>query len=550
MGGAEIVAFREARALLSRGHRVVVLSGVASSDIARPGILTFDIHEGIPVYRISLRMLSADSDFFWASTARRLRAIISSHDIEAVHFHNVRGLGANLVPAAKSMGLRCVMTLHDHWGFCYRATLLRDGGAICANSEECSGCQHSITTDQHNRLPMRVRRDYVTWCVKQADRLICPSSSLASAYRQAGFPSERLVVLSNGIDVREICAGPKKASCDGAVRFLWSGYLGEHKGIFILLDALRQLAKEPEIFQRCHVRIAGDGHLRAEVEAEVKSRNLRKQVEFLGRVSRPTLLNLLQTTDVCVLTSIWPENEPVTLLEAIASGTATIATNLGGSTDLVEDGRSGLVVQPGSVSALANAMRRYILDPSVAVAHGMRNLERRSSFDETRTIDALEQLLTGPQDIKPIDGEPIIITGGSASPPEEAGIVMQHLYDHLLPGRTPRFIWHEWACRQMCANASLFWLWDAWPAESLINLALHAGVPVLAPISDWTEGLARHYGAVIVYKTYLEALATLRSLLSNPPLMAEFSTYARAGSAAATILSPRRAFELRSGATI
>src|SRR5579884_1051041 len=152
IGGAEIVAFREARALLSRGHRVIVLAGAEPSETAPSGTLTFDIYEDIPVYRLSMRSLAPDANFYWPAAARRLRAITASHNVQVVHFHNVMGLGANLIPAAKQCGLRCLMTVHDHWGFCFKNTLLRENGAICENYDECSGCQSTIDPDGQTQI--------------------------------------------------------------------------------------------------------------------------------------------------------------------------------------------------------------------------------------------------------------------------------------------------------------------------------------------------------------------------------------------------------------
>src|SRR5215469_11104974 len=116
VGGAEIVAFRQAKALAARGHHVTVLAGDLPTESCPAGTLSFDVHEGLPVYRLAIRSLEPDENFFWAAAARRLRSIIQTDRIEVVHFHNVMGLGANLIPAAKDAGALCLVTLHDHWG--------------------------------------------------------------------------------------------------------------------------------------------------------------------------------------------------------------------------------------------------------------------------------------------------------------------------------------------------------------------------------------------------------------------------------------------------
>jgi glycosyltransferase involved in cell wall biosynthesis len=551
IGGAEIVASRQARALAARGHEVVILAGAEPSAAAPAGTLGFDVYDGLPVYRLSLRSMSPDLNFYWPAAARRLKSVIATHGTEVVHFHNPMGLGANLIPTAKTCVPNCVVTLHDHWGFCYRNTLLRDNGAQCTNHDECSGCLSNIHPSDDIALPMRVRRDYVAWCLNQADRLVVPSEYLAVAYTQAGFPSGRITIQSNGIDLDAVSDAPKDPSPDGAVRFLWSGYLGEHKGVFVLLTALKRLAQDPELSSRWHLTIAGEGHLRSKIEASLQADNLARNVRFFGRLPHSELLNLLHSTDVMMLTSVWPENEPVTMLEAIASCTAQIATRIGGNVALVEHMRSGFLVPAGDPAELAETMRGYILNPNLAMQHGARNRERRCQFDETRTIEALEAILVPDRSAsgEGTSREPVIICG-SGWPPVEVATLIDRAHAHLLPGPIPRFIWGKWADVAVWHDAALVWLWDQQPAEWLVITALRCGVPILAPATPWAQGLARHYGGVILYRTYLEALAALRALLATPALRTEFAWRARAASAAATAMAPADSFTLYSEAVL
>ena len=545
VGGAEIVAFRQARAMKARGHQVVVLAGAQSDEPA--GSLTFDVYETLPVYRVALRSLGPDLNFNWPAAARRLTAIVASHDIEVVHFHNIMGLGANLIPAARSAAKKCFVTLHDHWGFCFQQTRLRTDGSVCDNHEECAGCKKNVAPAVDLALPMRLRRDYVVWCLNQADQLLVPSGYLAYAYTQAGFPSSSLKVVSNGIELDVVTAEPKLPSPDGAVRFLWSGYLGEHKGIFVLQRALELLTQDPALNGKWQLTIAGDGHERGRLEKALSYGKFREHVRFAGRLSRAELLALLPSIDVAMLTSIWPENESVAMLEAIASGTAQIATRIGGNVGLVEHNKSGLLVTPNDPVELADTMRRYVADPSLATRHGERNRDRRESFDESKTIDELEALMARPQasrEAKPTR-EPVVICG-TAWPAPEVAAMINRVHDHLMPGLTPRFIWREWAHGAVWDDTHLVWLWDRHPSEALVGEALRRGIPVLAPPTEWAAGLARHYDAVILYRTYLEALATFRALFSIESLRTEFSWHAAKAAATATALASGQAFSLSS----
>ena len=548
IGGAEIVTYRQALALMARGHQVTVLAGSEQSESAPEGSLSFDRYEGLPVYRLALRSLDPSLGFHWPAAARRLKSIIAANQIEVVLTHNLMGLGANLIPAAKAAGARCLATLHDHWGLCFRNTRLRPDGSLCSNHDECSQCLPCVHPPGGVSIPTRLRRDYVLWCLSQADHIIIPSRYLAAAYEEAGFPAKQLEVLSNRIDLAAISDDPKEPSPDGVVRFLCSAYLGEHKGIPILLEALSQLAEDSSLASRWHMTIAGDGHLRPKVEAALKA-GLERNVRLVGRLPRPQLLALLRRTDVSVLPSVWPENEPVSILEATASGTAQIATRIGGNIELVEDKRTGFLVTPGDPAALAAAMRAYISTPGLARRHGECNRERRQRLDEKHTIDRLEEILaaSGKTPQHPATREPVIVCG-SGWPPQPVADLVNHVHEHLLPGPIARFVWHRWADNSLWKHVALLWLWDRHPEEGLVLSALGRGAPVLAPRCNWTEGLARHYDSVILYDTYLEALAAIRGLLSLPSLRNEFARRSRAASGAAIALAPGGAFHLPSEA--
>jgi len=543
VGGAEIVAFRQAQALAARGHRVTVLAGDLPTETSPAGTLSFDVHEGLRVYRLAMRSLEPDENFYWAAAARRLRSIIAADRIEIVHFHNVMGLGANLIPAAKEAGAFCLVTLHDHWGFCYRQTRLRPNGTICENFDECAGCMPAIQPPGGTALPMRLRRDYVYWCLGHADYLVTPSAYLARAYVEAGFPAERTIPVSNGIDLASVPSAPKKTAANGAVRFLCSAYLGEHKGILVLLDAIKRLSQDTSVTTPWQVTIAGEGHLRPLIESALQS-EMAPHLRFVGRVPRSDLLALMSETDVAVLASIWPENEPVTMLEAIALGKAQIATRLGGNLELVQEPESGLLVAPGDAQELADAMRQYILDPMLAARHGAFNYARREDYDESKTITRLEQLYTEPRP-QSVSTQPVVICG-TGWPAVEVSALAAQAHKHLERCAAPRFIWREWADAAVWREARLLWLWDRHPEESLVNTAIRRGVPVLAPAHGWSEGLSRHYGGVILYRTYLEALAAMRALLSVPVLREKFAGRSHAAASSATVMAPVQSFNLSS----
>ena len=162
------------------------------------------------------------------------------------------------------------------------------------------------------------------------------------------------------------------------MKFLCAAYLGEHKGIPVLLKSIQMLEELKELKGRWSVTIAGHGHLADAVTTALGRMGPNAPVEFVGRLSRSSMMQALDDADVVVLPSVWPENEPVTLLEGIASGAAILATRIGGNVEIVEDGRSGILVSPNNPEHLAQTMRKLILAPHIVAEMSQYNLSKRA----------------------------------------------------------------------------------------------------------------------------------------------------------------------------
>ena len=194
VGGAEIVAHRHARALLARGHEVCVFAGRPPRADQDGGEIEFELVDGVEVHSIALRSLEPERAFRWEAAGRAFRAVALLVAPDVVHFHNLAGLGANLILEAKRLGLRTVCTMHDHWGYCARNTLLRPEGFVCRNTEDCHFCTPNAVDEAGKALPFRLARDYVRVCLSLVDQLVFPSRYLADAYRSEGFDGARMRV--------------------------------------------------------------------------------------------------------------------------------------------------------------------------------------------------------------------------------------------------------------------------------------------------------------------------------------------------------------------
>jgi glycosyltransferase involved in cell wall biosynthesis len=97
---------------------------------------------------------------------------------------------------------------------------------------------------------------------------------------------------------------------------------------------------------------------------------MTSKVRFWGKVKHAEIEKVFCETDVQILASVWPENQPVSITESMACRTPVIATRLGGNPELVRDNQTGYLVDPGSPADLAHAMSRFLDSPADISAFG------------------------------------------------------------------------------------------------------------------------------------------------------------------------------------
>jgi len=139
--------------------------------------------------------------------------------------------------------------------------------------------------------------------------------------------------------------------------FLHIARFSPQKNHRLLIKAFGQAVNQ---YPNLKLLLVGDGELRSKMEKIVKEEKLEQGIYFLG--SRQDIPELLTTCDIFILSSDW-EGTPMTILEAMAAGKPIIATAVGGTPELVENGVTGLLVPPKDAQALAEAMLRLANNP-------------------------------------------------------------------------------------------------------------------------------------------------------------------------------------------
>lgn len=223
-----------------------------------------------------------------------------------------------------------------------------------------------------------------------ADQVLCVSEFLAEKLREAGCPPEKIRTHYTGVDTTKFMPS---AYAPAPAQVLFVGRLAAKKGVIHLLRAMPDVRRA---VPNAELLIAGDGELRAELEAEAKARDLA--VRFLG-VQTPAQVNALMSraTVLCGPSVVDArgnaEGLPFTFLEAQACGLPVVVSTSGGTAEGAVDGTTGFLFAPGDERALARHLITILKDP--ALRQRMSSAARthmEQHFDLRRQTAVLESI--------------------------------------------------------------------------------------------------------------------------------------------------------------
>ena len=197
-----------------------------------------------------------------------------------------------------------------------------------------------------------------------------------------GLDSERLRVIHCGVELERFSRRPTpgRPGTDRPARLLSVAALAPHKGLRFLIEAVVRLRAEA---LDVRLEVIGEGDLRSELEGQIRRAGLEDSVRLVGNRPEPEVASTLATADLFCLASIVApdgrrEGIPVSLMEAMAAGVAVVATRITGIPELVIDGETGRLVEPGDSEGLARAIRASLEqeERSAALAEAARRKVR------------------------------------------------------------------------------------------------------------------------------------------------------------------------------
>lgn len=284
-------------------------------------------------------------DYWNIANEIELKRILVRFQPDVVHFHNFYGISSRLAYIA-SKNVPVVITAHDYWPFCYWSTM-KSGNMPCPF---CLGDSRNISVSfiPHQAHSL-IHRMYFRNC-----HFVAPSKYMAEKLKTIGKFSQ-VSIIPNGISI------PDKVSTHGKT-ILWVGRISKEKGLASVAQDLDSVGSK---YPGWRVIVLGEGPLKAELAAKYK------HITFKG-FQNPD--RYYRSASILVMSSVWPENMPYTLIEAMGYGLTVIAPAIGGIPELVQDGASGYLYK--TTSEFNKLLEHVIADTGMKIPIGKAAREK------------------------------------------------------------------------------------------------------------------------------------------------------------------------------
>ncbi len=316
-------------------------------------------------------------------TYREVRRVLADGNIDLMHVQNFFPLvSPSVYYAGRTARVPVVQTLRNYRLLCPNSLFFRDGH-VC---EDCMGkfvpwpgIVHTCYRDSKTATAtvggmITTHRLLHTWD-QMVDVYVALTEFARKKFIQGGLPADKIVVKPN-------CVYPDPGIGAGAGGYiLFVGRLSPEKGVGTLLDAWQQVGHGRRL------RIVGEGPLRSVVE-EASQR--MPEIEYLGRQELADVYRLMGDAEAVVFPSEWYETFGRVAIEAFAKQTPVLAARIGAIAEVVDDGRTGLLFQPGDVGDLCRQLEWVWSHPGAMVEMGQ---EARREYEAKYTASRNYQML-------------------------------------------------------------------------------------------------------------------------------------------------------------
>lgn len=388
-GGLETQLAALCQELAARGHQVDVVT------LARDGVKREDLESGVLVHRVTgwsrvLRPLYEDPRRPFHPTipdpgmTATLARILKRRRPQVVHGHSWIVFSA--LPLLPSKETALVLGLHDFGFICAKKTLIRHGrvcdGPALGKCLACAAGQYGIPRSAALTITLAAMRRWP----RKSDRIVANGRAVAEACSQLVRRDAHPVELVPPFLAQEVLAGllgprPRFVPAEGEY-IMFAGGASPHKGLPVLLEAWQRLSHPPPLV------VAG-------LSREGTPYPIPPEVIVAGQVPHGDVLRAWAHCAIGVVPSVWPEPFGLVALEVMAAGRALVAARSGNLAELVSDGVTGLLVDPGDVGQLSGALAKLLSSPELRSALGAAAKMKAQEYTADAVVPRMEGIYRG-----------------------------------------------------------------------------------------------------------------------------------------------------------
>ncbi|HLO89171.1 MAG TPA: glycosyltransferase family 4 protein [Nostocaceae cyanobacterium] len=277
---------------------------------------------------------------------------IDQSQFQLLHIHDIEML-ADLREECPA-----VLTLHNHCIYCPSGTkYLAERQRECDRSMHPLGCTWGHLVDGcGSRRPQNIIQNWqnsynaLTSLQKLKIPVIANSNYVREQIISSGISPSRVITLLCGVKQPQYLAAPLTKEIHQQQRILFVGRIVPYKGLEWLIKALAKTDK------RIHLDIAGEGWGKPSMEHLAKQMGLENRITWHGWCEGEKLEALYQQSLAVVFPSLWPEPAGLVTLEAYARYRPVIASAVGGIPEYLQNGQTGILIQPHHIQQLADAI--------------------------------------------------------------------------------------------------------------------------------------------------------------------------------------------------
>lgn len=430
--GTETYTLALAKNLREMGHEPVVVSSIPLGEKKAESLITQYEYQGISVHCIDKNIAPHSSlgETYYQPQMRQIhKNLLQELRPDIVHVTHLVNHTAALLEATDELAIPTVATFTDFFGFCYTCKLEAANGSLCSGPNpqrtNCFACYvktgvrqvnsalgeftlnrlvpliqwsctlfnwvHKMPVLKHSWLSaqlrdIKARPGILAKHFGLYRAVIAPTRFLQSAYESNGLTAAPIHKINFGVDLDR---KPKQIRhMSEPIRFGFIGQIAPHKGTALLVEAFCRLPPN-----KCELHIYGAEEQSPRYTHGMKERCAGFPVFFRGTFPAEQMRQVLDEIDFLVIPSTWYENSPLVLLDALASHTPVIVSDVEGLTEFLEQGRNGYAFARGSIDDLERVMRQILATPESGRQLSLTTNYSKTTFSMTEEVVEIYNLV-------------------------------------------------------------------------------------------------------------------------------------------------------------